>query len=195
MFLCHIINDQQIPQAFRSFHFEVATCAGEKRNGKLDTVPRSTPESWNIYMYIFLSWSSAQNHMASVPCCVSETKWFWVIYFIVALKYLLFWKAPNNAMINFAACGASGQPHRTAPLHRRPCHTGSPNPSENSLRHRKFFFSFFSAAIDCRTYLGCCRCFFFLGVLRVIYSIWFWVLLSISPNSLTPTPSTNSNAG
>jgi len=30
MFLCHIINDQQIPQAFRSFHFEVATCAGKK---------------------------------------------------------------------------------------------------------------------------------------------------------------------
>jgi len=51
MFLCHIINDQQIPQAFRSFHFEVATCAGEKRNGKLDTVPRSTPESWNICIY------------------------------------------------------------------------------------------------------------------------------------------------
>lgn len=146
------------------------------------------------YMYIFLSWSSAQNHMASVPCCVSETKWFWVIYFIVALKYLLFWKAPNNAMINFAACGASGQPHRTAPLHRRPCHTGSPNPSENSLRHRKFFFSFFSAAIDCRTYLGCCRCFFFLGG-----SACYLFDLILGPpfhlSKLTPPSSTNNNAG
>lgn len=33
-------------------------------------------------------------------CSVAIGKWFWVIYFIVALKYLLFWKAPNNAMIN-----------------------------------------------------------------------------------------------
>lgn len=116
-----VINDLQIPQTFHfiwSWHTKRMTTR-TKANWDRERERGTGGVQWCV-----LNWNrmlklskhcSAGDLFSALPrgpllytridrqtegCSVAIGKWFWVIYFIVALKYLLFWKAPNNAMIN-----------------------------------------------------------------------------------------------
>lgn len=163
-----VINDLQIPQTFHfiwSWHTKRMTTR-TKANWHRERERGTGGLQWCV-----LNWNrmlklskhcSAGDLFSALPrgpllytridrqtegCSVAIGKWFWVIYFIVALKYLLFWKAPNNAMINLKGlpCPPLATPPschswlrveqvwRTNPL-KIPCgHVPKPN---------QFFFSF-----------------------------------------------------
>lgn len=112
-FVCDVINDLQIPQTFHfiwSWHTKrmttnkgIRTCVCVVERGKLKPNFKTVQTH---YAAVFRRDLPKTIHMpipvnfCSMCCSIAIVKWFWVIYFIVALKYLLFWKALNNAVIN-----------------------------------------------------------------------------------------------